>query len=122
MKNLLGVLLLLGFASRLLAGDVAAEFTAANELYAQGKFAEAGAAYEKILHAGGQSPVLLFNYGNAEFKAGNSGKAIVAYREAALLAPRDAELRANLAFVRSQVQGVTLRETKWQKWISSLTL
>ena len=35
---------------------------------------------------------------------------------------RDAELRANLAFVRNQVQGATLRESSWQKWVSTLTL
>ena len=65
---------------------------------------------------------MLFNAGNAEFKAGHLGKAIVAYRQAELLSPRDAELRANLAFVRNQVQGATLRESRWQNWVGSLTL
>ena len=106
----------------LFAADVAADFSAANELYAKGKFAEAAAAYENILQTGGQSPALLFNYGNAEFKAGHLGKAIAAYRRAELLTPRDAELRANLAFVRNQVQGATLRESHWQNWLGSLTL
>jgi tetratricopeptide (TPR) repeat protein len=101
---------------------VAADFSAANEFYAKGKFTEAAAAYEKILQTGGQSPALLFNFGNAEFKAGNLGKAIAAYRQAELLTPRDAELRANLAFVRNQVQGAAVRESQWQKWIGSLTL
>jgi hypothetical protein len=38
------------------------------------------------------------------------------------LSPRDAGLRANLAFVRNQVQGATLRESRWQNWVGSLTL
>jgi tetratricopeptide (TPR) repeat protein len=114
--------LALGFTAQVFAADVAADFSAANELYAKGKFADAAAAYEKILQAGGQSPALLFNYGNAEFKAGHLGKAIAAYRQAELLSPRDAELRANLAFVRNQVQGATQRESRWQNWVSSLTL
>ena len=80
------------------------------------------AVYEKILQTGAQSPALLFNYANAEFKAGHLGKAIAAYRRAALLAPRDAEIRANLAFVRNQVQGATLRESRWQGWLGQLTL
>ena len=88
----------------------------------KGKFADAAADYENILQTGGQSPALLFNDGNAEFKAGHLGKAIAAYRQAELLAPRDAELRANLAFVRKQVQGATLRESRWQNWIGTLTL
>jgi len=122
MKHWLSILVTVICAGKLLAADVATEFSAANQLYAKGKFAEAATAYEKILQTGGQSPALLFNYGNAEFKANNLGKAIAAYRKAELLAPRDAELRANLAFVRSQVQGATLHESKWQKWIGSLRL
>ena len=59
---------------------------------------------------------------NAEFKAGHPGEAIAAYRRAALLAPRDAEIRANLAFVRSQIQGATVRENRWQSWLGQFTL
>jgi tetratricopeptide (TPR) repeat protein len=109
-------------AGRIFAADVSSDFSAANELYAKGKFAEAAAAYENILQTSGQTSSLLFNCGNAEFKAGHLGKAIVAYRQAELLAPRDAELRANLAFVRTQVQGATVRESRWQNWVGSLTL
>jgi len=120
----LGILVALTLccAGKILAADAAADFSAANELYAKGKFAEAAAAYEKILQTDGQSPSLLFNCGNAEFKAGHLGKAIAAYRQAELLTPRDAELRANLAFVRNQVQGAALRESRWQSWLGSLTL
>ena len=95
-------------------------FTAANKLYAEGKFAEAAKAYEKILADRRASPALLFNYGNAEFKSGNLGQAIAAYRRAELLAPRDAEIRANLDFVRNQVQGATVRESRWQNWLGNL--
>jgi len=109
-------------AGKVLGGDVVADFSAANELYAKGKFADAAAGYEKILQTGGESAPLLFNCGNAEFKAGHLGRAIAAYRRAELLTPRDAELRANLAFVRTQVQGASLRESRWQGWVSSLTL
>jgi tetratricopeptide (TPR) repeat protein len=121
MKKCFSILLALVCAGRILAADATADFSAANKLYAEGKFADAAAAYEKILQAGGQSTALLFNAGNAEFKAGHLGRAIAAYRQASQLAPRDAELRANLAFVRNQVQGVTRRESSWQGWLNSLT-
>jgi hypothetical protein len=39
-----------------------------------------------------------------------------------LLSPRDSEIRANLGFVRNQVQGATIRESRWQDWMGSLTL
>jgi tetratricopeptide (TPR) repeat protein len=110
------------FAGNLFAADVAADFSTANRLYAEGKFADAAAGYEKILQTGTPSPALLFNYANAEFKAGNLGKAIAAYRRATLLAPRDSEVRANLGFVRNQVQGATIRENRWQDWLGQLTL
>jgi tetratricopeptide (TPR) repeat protein len=115
-------LLLLGCAGNLFAASVASDFSAANELYARGKYADAAAAYEKLRQTGEASAALLFNCGNAEFKAGHLGKAIAAYRQAALLTPRDAELRANLAFVRNQVQGATFRETRWRDWAGALTL
>ena len=122
MKLWLFILLAAICAGKILAGDAATDFATANKLYAEGKFADAATAYEKILSTGAQSPELLFNAGNAEFKAGHLGAAIAAYRQAELLSPRDAELRANLAFVRNQVQGATLRESSWQKWVSTLTL
>jgi tetratricopeptide (TPR) repeat protein len=109
-------------AGNLFAADVPAEFNAANKLYAEGKFAAAAVAYEKLLQAGAASPALWFNYGNAEFKLGQPGRAIAAYQRAELLAPRDAEVRANLDFVRKQVEGPTLRESRWQDWLGTLTL
>jgi tetratricopeptide (TPR) repeat protein len=122
MKTWLAILIAFVCAGKILAVDAATDFAAANKLYAEGKFAEAAAGYDSILKTGEQSPALLFNAGNAEFKAGHLGKAIAAFRQAELISPRDAELRANLAFVRNQVQGATLRESQWQKWIGSLTL
>ena len=121
-KSALPFLSALVCAGNLWAANVTADFSTANKLYAEGKFSDAAGLYDKILQAGGQSPALLFNYGNAEFKAGHLGRAIAAYCRAELLAPRDAELRANLAFVRNQVQGVTRRASQWQKWIGALTL
>jgi tetratricopeptide (TPR) repeat protein len=116
------LLLALVFAGKILAADVTADFSAANRLYAEGKFLDSANAYEKILASGATSPNLLFNYGNAEFKSGNLGKAIAAFRRADLLAPRDSEIRANLDFVRNQVQGATLRESRWRDWPGQLTL
>ena len=109
-------------SGRVFAGNVASDFSAANRLYAEGKFSDAAGAYEKILQTGAQSPALLFNYANAEFKAGNLGMAIAAYRQAGRLSPHDAEIRANLQFVRNQVQGSTVRESRRESWLGQLTL
>jgi tetratricopeptide (TPR) repeat protein len=110
------------FAGNIFAADFNSDFSTANQFYAEGKFADAANFYEKILASGKTSPNLLFNYGNAEFKSGNLGKAIAAFRRAELLAPRDSEIRANLDFVRKQVQGATVSESHWQNWLGQLTL
>ena len=57
----------------------------------------------------------------------NSKPAISAWRLPRIAAPRncsprDDEIRANLAFVRNQVQGATVRESRWQNWFGALTL
>lgn len=122
MKIFSAILLTMIVAENLLAADVATDFSTANEYYAKGKFAEAATAYEKILQTGVQSPALLFNYGNAEFKSGHLGRAIAAYQRAGQLSPRDAEIRANLQFAGNQVQGLTSREGRWQNWAGMLTL
>jgi tetratricopeptide (TPR) repeat protein len=122
MKNLFVILLVLAFAGNIFAADVATDFSAANKFYAEGKFSDAANAYEKILASGAASPNLFFNYGSAEFKLGNLGRAIAAFRRAESLAPRDSEIRANLAFVRNQVQGATARESFWQNRLGNLSL
>lgn len=111
-----------GCATTLLASDTTANFSAANQLYSAGKFSSAAKSYETILSSGAVSPNLLFNDGNAEFKAGNLGRAIAAYRRAALLSPRDADVRANLEFARNQVQGASFPENHGDAFFGALTL
>ena len=109
-------------AGKLSAATVEADFAAANKLYAEGKFADAAKAYDTLGQTGVRSTALLFNDANAHFKAGQLGQAIAAYRQAALLAPRDAEIKANLEFVRKQVQGATVHENRWLSGLSLLSL
>jgi tetratricopeptide (TPR) repeat protein len=122
MKRCFYILALMLCAGRLLAAGVSDKFSDANQFYAEGKFAEAAKGYQAILSSGTVSPNLFFNYGDAEFKTGNLGRAIAAFRQAELLAPRDAEVRANLEFARNQVQGTTLHESRWEDCLSALTL
>lgn len=99
-----------------------ADFEAANRLYEQGKFTEAAAGYQKLIEAGQTSAAVLFNLGNAWFKSGKIGRAIIAYRQAAALTPRDPDVVANLQFARSQVQGPRGLPSAWQRWLGKLSL
>ncbi len=92
------------------AEDISPDFEAANRLYEAGQFSEAAAAYDRLLQSGISSPALYFNWGNAQFKAGQVGGAIAAYRLAEQLTPRDPDLRTNLRFARAQVTGPTWRD------------
>src|SRR5262249_24984506 len=71
-----------------------------NRLYAAKDYAGAAAAYREALAAGHDSRAH-YNLGNALFKSGKIGEAILNYRRAYALAPRDRDVRDNLAFARA---------------------
>ena len=78
--------------------------TAANELVAAGHYAEAAQMYEQLIAQGAQDAVLYYNLGSATLALGDAGRAVAAYEQAAALAPRDADIRANLELARQQVR------------------
>ncbi len=82
-------------------GDPAELAREAAAAYDMGDFEAAVTLFEAAIEAGGAHPVLYFNLGNAYYEAGQLGPAMLSYRRAALLAPRDADVRANLALVRA---------------------
>ena len=102
--NLLAAFALLVAALPLRGSEPSATFQEANRLYEQQRYAEAAVVYRNLLDDGQSSVPILFNLGNAEFKAGHPGRAIAAYRMAQRLAPRDPDVRANLQFARDQVR------------------
>jgi tetratricopeptide (TPR) repeat protein len=71
-----------------------------NQLYARKDYAGAARAYQQALKAGPSADVC-YNLGNALFKSGRIGPAIVQYRRAYYLQPRDADIGRNLSFARS---------------------
>jgi len=71
-----------------------------NTLYAQKDYAAAVSAYEAALEAGTVAAVH-YNLGNALFKTGRIGRAILNYRRARYLDPRDSDIATNLNFARS---------------------
>ncbi len=110
-------------AASLVVSNAAAEFDRANKLYEQGKFPEAAGAYEALASSGVLNSSLWFNLGNAAYKSGQIGRAIVAYRMAERLTPRDPALRANLQFVRSKVYSdERTRVPTWKAAIRIATL
>ena len=98
-------------------------FDDANRLYEEGQYAEAIAAYSQIVQGGRVSAALYFNLGNAHFKAGQMGRAIVNYRLAERLAPRDPDIRSNLLTARTTVLGGAPPPAPlWRRVVSRLSL
>ncbi len=105
--GILGILLLLGLfsVSLLLTPSASADATAvdaANQLYAAGHYAEAAQIFEQELTRGVEDSTLYFNLGNAYYQQGDLGRAVLNYQRAAQLAPRDADIQANLELARAQ--------------------
>ncbi len=69
--------------------------------YEQGDYAAAAADYQRILDYGIENEVVHYNLGNAQFKQGELGEAILSYERALVLNPRDAEAAGNLAYAVS---------------------
>ena len=76
------------------------DFKAANQLYDAGKFAQAAAVYEKIEP---KTAHVFFNLGNAWFRDGKLGLAILNYERARRFAPRDPDVLANLKFAEQRL-------------------
>lgn len=81
--------------------DVPDLFLQANEAYTQQEFTRAVDLYEEILGLGRESGPVYYNLGNAYFRAGDVGRAVLNYERALTLIPRDPDLRANYRYARS---------------------
>lgn len=105
------------------AQDAPAQFDQANREYERGEFAAAIAGYRKLIAEDRVSAALYFNLGNALFRDGQVGQAILCYRLAQRLAPRDPDIRANLRFARETVAGAGPRPVRrWERWLNLLAL
>ena len=95
------LLLLAGCARETTSGAQVAE---ANQLYEAGRFTEATALFQTLVDAGVMDGTVYYNLGNAYFKAGDLGRAILNYRRAQRLLPRDPDVAANLQLARTQTR------------------
>ncbi|MBI3416197.1 MAG: tetratricopeptide repeat protein [Verrucomicrobia bacterium] len=121
MRFLLGTVLALFSLTCARAAEASAGFDQANKLYEEGKFSEAVTAYQKLITSEQSSPALFFNLGNALFKAGQPGRAVLWYRRAEALAPRDPDIKANLHYIRKNVNGGATA-TKWRARLQTFSL
>lgn len=67
-----------------------------------GLYQSAALRYERLIEEGGiRNEKLFYNLGNAYYRSGDFGRAILSYRRAQALAPSDANVRQNLEAARA---------------------
>ncbi len=88
--------------------DAEASFAKANADFAAGNFPAAISGYESLVKGRQWNASLFYDLGNAYFRAGDLGRAILNYERALALDPNQPEARANLQLVRDQARALEL--------------
>lgn len=102
--------------------DPRAQFEQANQLYERQQFAQAAEAYQQLTQSGRATAALYFNFGNALIKSGQLGRAIINFRLAERLAPRDPDIKSNLRYARSLATGARVDLPQWERFLRSITV
>jgi tetratricopeptide (TPR) repeat protein len=84
-------------------------FQRAEELYQEGRYQQAVEQYEALLAQGIEDGAIYYNLGNAYFKSGRVGPAILNYERALRAMPGDEDTEANLAFANELIVDVVQR-------------
>src|SRR5205809_2814318 len=87
---------------------VQTDFDKANQEYAQGHFKEAIAGYETLVRSGPLSANLFYDLGNAYFRMGDFGGAILNYERALALERHHPEATANLQIARDEARALEI--------------
>ncbi len=118
---LLAMALCLGVAGAAISTPLD-QYNQANERYRQGQYPQAREAYQQVVEAGVRDPQVYYNLGNACFKAGHLGEAVLWYERGLRLAPRDADIRANLHYAQQLRLDKVSEAAGPARWLEDLYL
>jgi tetratricopeptide (TPR) repeat protein len=103
-------------------------FARGNSFYEAGQYEKAIGEYEKLLQRGYRGGNLFYNLGNAYFKLDQKGRAILYYKKALKLQPRDQDIKSNIDFALSLVEDNikpsprSWAANQWNKLVSSFNM
>ena len=101
-------------------------FFEANRAYKEGRYQNAIDGYQKLAENGCANGHLYYNLANAYLRAGRLGRAILNYKRAQVLMPRDADLNYNLRFALDQTQDAVSPSQNYLTqaffWLDAMTL
>jgi tetratricopeptide (TPR) repeat protein len=98
------------------------QFTKANQDYAQGHFKDAVADYEALAHQGQRNANLFYDLGNAYFRTGDFGHAILNYERALALDRHHPEATANLQIARDESRALELQPNRLESYLQLATI
>lgn len=87
----------------------------ARQAYDDGEYAKAAQLYEEVAAERGVSAPLLTNMGNAYFKTGDFGHAMLCYQRALRIDPSDSQAKENISYIESKVEDNNKAEAKGKK-------
>lgn len=123
MKKIILAIALLALSFTVVYGNSEAKILwgEGNSNYINGNYNGAVRAYEAVSENGYESSRLYYNLGNAYFKAGNLGRAVLNYYKAQRLAPYDRDIEYNLAVANGYVKDKidVMPEFPLTKWMNA---
>ena len=93
------------------------DFAKANQDYAQGNFKEAISGYETLVGSGQWSANLFYDLGNAYFRTGDFGRAILNYERALVLERHHPEATANLQIARDEARALEMQQSWPERYL-----
>ena len=97
----------------------------ANRAYKEDRYQEAIDGYLELISHGYANGHVYYNLGNAYFRSGQLGRAILNFKRAHLLIPRDADLNFNLRYALDQIQDAISADQNFLKqaffWLDEIT-
>ena len=99
-----------------------AEFAKANQAFAQGHFKEAISHYEVLIRDGQWSANVFYDLGNAYFRTGDFGRAILNYERALALDRHHPEATANLQIARDEAHALELPSSWPERYLQFTTV
>jgi len=97
-------------------------FAVANKAYSENRFQDAADGYQNLLNSGHWNASLFYDLGNARYRLGDFGQAILNYERALALDPRHPEAEANLRLARDEARALEMRRDPLERYISMATV
>ncbi|MBI5669797.1 MAG: tetratricopeptide repeat protein [Chloroflexi bacterium] len=115
------LIILLAAMQTLAQADSGAVMAQANAAYQQGDYETAARLYQSLVDGGIQNSSVYFNLGSAYYESGELGRALLNYRRAQALLPRDNDLNRSLARIRGERTDIQGDETGLLEGLAALT-